>query len=365
MLWRWFQDWRDRRSALRTMRESQRADEAVLMDQTQNPLNLAKLSLDRGAEDAATSHWERARLLVPNTVLTSPDSLEILLGLKRYDEAEALMRERQKQISGDRFCSIGFARIAEQRGDVEEALKRWVIARDRNRDLPVGHLGCARCLMVLDRLDEAEAQLDGALRRTSEPIFPLLERARISDRRNDWPESLTRWKYIAETFKFAPAFGSYAKALAELDRHDEAEAWLEEPSRLYPRDLEIAVTRAHLAQRRGDLTATCDRWAAVRRMDPHFLAGYHEGARWLVKAGRHDEADAVLRFAIERFPDQAWPLRDFASQAHDRGEWEEAAARWDSLRRQFPEEEAGYSMGAQALRAAGRDDEAAGLHRGS
>lgn len=365
MLWRWFQDWRDRRSVLKDLRDNLRADEAVLMDQDRNPINLAKMSLDRGADQAAASHWERACLLVPNTVLTSPDSIEILLGLKRYDEAETLMRERGRRISGDRLYLIGLARIAEERGDLAEALKRWEIARDRTSYQPDGYLGCARCLVALDRLDEAEAQLKSALRHDSDRIRSTLELGRISDRRRDWPTSLTRWRELAEVLKFPPAYAFYAKALAELGRFEEAEAWLEEPSRMYPRDLEIAVTRAHLATRRGDLTATCDRWAAVRRMNPYFLAGYNEGTTCLVEAGRHAEADAALRGAIELFPNEVWPLHAFAHLAHDRGDWDEAAARWAALRERYPADEAGISLGAEALKAAGRANEAAALQRGS
>jgi hypothetical protein len=77
--------------------------------------------------------------------------------------------------------------------------------------------------------------------------------AQISDRRRDRRERLSRWKFIVEAFDYAPAHAFVAKALDRLDRNDEAEAWLEDPSRIYRSDLEIAMTRAHVAQRRGDL----------------------------------------------------------------------------------------------------------------
>jgi tetratricopeptide (TPR) repeat protein len=361
MLWRWFQEWRERRSVMAEMDQLRRHDEAVLMDQNQNPLSLAKLSVVSDPVQAA-SQWERARLLVPNSVLESEDSLDILLGLKRYDEAEALMRERQKRFPRDNFPLTGFARIAEQRGDIEGALKRWMIVRDRVTDTIYGYHGCARCCLALNRLDEAEAQYDAALRRGRHNQDACVGQALISDRRKNWDESLERWKHVVDTFGFAPACAFHAKALIELGRIDEADAYLDQKSLLYPGDLEIAVTHAHLAQRRGDLYATCSRWARVRAVHPYFHAGYQEGAQRLIEAERHAEGDAVLRGAIERFPDQVWPLLDFARLAHDRREWNEAAARWGELRQRFPAEEAGYSLGAAALKAAGRDDEAAALH---
>src|ERR1019366_2931041 len=110
----------------------------------------------------------------------------------------------------------------------------------------------------------------------------------------------------------------------------------------FPNEFEIAFTRAVIAQSRGDLTAACDRWAMVRAMKPQLPVGYQDGAARLVEAGRHADADAVLRAAIERFPDQIWPSRDFAYLAHNRKDWAEAAVRWEELRQRFPAEEAGY-----------------------
>jgi hypothetical protein len=54
----------------------------------------------------------------------------------------------------------GLARIAEPRGDIEEALKRWTVVIGRVRDSSEGEAGCARCLIALGRLDEAEARLE-------------------------------------------------------------------------------------------------------------------------------------------------------------------------------------------------------------
>jgi len=361
-VWRWWRDWRERRAALRDLEESQRREEAVLMDQNLNPLNLAKLSLDSGDPVKAASYWERALVHLPNVILRSPDSLEILLPLGRFDEAEVLMRRRHERFPRDRFYLAGLARIAEQRGDIVLSLKRWEIARNRTRDAVDGYLGCARCLLALGRLDEAEEQNDQVLRRAPDNLYAWAGRARVSDRRGDWQESLARWKHLAEVLEWSPAFAFAAKSLAQLGRVEEADAYLDEPSLLYPRDIEIAVTRAYLSRLRGDLAAVCDRWTSVRSKDPYFIPGYRDGVECLIEAQRHADADAALLGAIERFPDQAWPLLDFARLAHNRGDWTQAVARWASLCQRFPTEEAGFVLGPEALKAAGRDVEAAALH---
>jgi tetratricopeptide (TPR) repeat protein len=358
----WWRDWRDRRAALREIGHLQWRDEAALLDQAQNPINLAKLSVAAGELAEAASEWDRARLLLPNAVMTSKDALDILLGLKRYDEAEALMRERGKRSFVNFDHLTGLAKIAEHRGDDAEALKRWQHVRSKVRDSVDGYLGCARCLVKSGRLDEAEAELNRALRREPDNGYVHDRHATIADLRKDWPVSLVRWQRMALTYRYAPAFGRAANAMIELGRFDEAEAWLAEPSRRFPADMDIALARARVAERLGDLNAAADRWATVRATAPRFQTGYHEGALRLFEAERHEEADDVLRSAIERFPNEVWPRHIFARVAHLRRDWNEAATRWDALRRRFPDEEAGYSQGEEALKAAGRDDEAAALH---
>jgi hypothetical protein len=123
------------------------------------------------------------------------------------------------------------------------------------------------------------------------------------------------------------------------------------------------MTRAHVAQRRGDLITARDRWSRVRANNPWYRGGYHEGAHRLFEAGGHAEAKDVLRAAIERFPTAACPARNYARLAHDRRDWIAPILRWEGLRRRFPAEDDGYTLGADALRSAGRDDEASATRR--
>lgn len=333
------------------------------MDQSQNPFYLAQLCLVSGDLEEVATQWDRARVLLPDAVLRLPESLDILLALKRYDEGEALARRRLKLLPGDKHSLMGLAKIAEARGDLNEGLRRWKVVRRRVQDTVEGYIGVARCLVGLELLDEAEAELNRAVFYDPVSHGALVARGLLSDRRKDWPRSIERWKHIAEYFKDGPAFGLAAKAMVELGQIDEAEAYLDEPSRIYTRSIEIALTRSHVAERRGDITAACARWETVRSIDPFFHPGYYEGARCLSETNRHAEADLVMATAVAKFPDQAWPLRDYALLAHKRKDWKEAAARWSVLRQRFPEEAEGRYLGADALEAAGRSDEADALRR--
>jgi tetratricopeptide (TPR) repeat protein len=357
--WRWLRDWRDERSALKELRERQRQDEAELIADELNPLHLAKLALERGEAATAASRWEAARARLPNFIYKSDDSLPLLLGLKKYDEAEALMLEGQRRFPRDRRWLAGLARISEHRGDYPEAVRRWKAVQQSR---PAGVEAWVRegaCLRALGRPVEAEAAFDRALRRDPTEMGAWMERAKASDDRRDWPESEARWRALTVSFRIPPVFAAHARVLIELGRIDEAEAILKEASGIFSADLDIAVTRSHLAERRGDLTAACERWTEVQRIAPYFEPGYIGRAHCLFDAGRHDEADAVMRYAIDRFPDATWPLREFANFAHRRQDWDEAADRWDAFRLRFPDSGETPVPGGDASNAAGGRQDAA------
>lgn len=87
------------------------------------------------------------------------------------------------------------------------------------------------------------------------------------------------------------------------------------------------------------------------------VSDYLRAALPLRDAGRFDEAEALLCEAVERFPGEARPRVEWAGLAHRRRNWAESARRCENLRATFPEEPAGYSIGAAALRELGRLDE--------
>jgi tetratricopeptide (TPR) repeat protein len=363
MVWRWFRDWRERRATFKEVNKRQREDESYVARDDLNPLHLARLAVEREMYEGAAARWEEARKKLPNFIYESEDSIPVLLGLKRYEEAEALMAEGQRRSPRDRRWLTGLARIAEHRGDYADAARRWKAVQAGGIASNQAWIREGACLRQLGRTDEAEVVFDRAIRRDPTDIGAWVEHAKISGDRKDWQESVARWRVVTERFKIGGPHAALARALVELDQIDEAEAILAQAFAVYPADLEIAVTRSHVAERRGDLATACGRWADLQRVQPYFRPGYSERAKCLVKAERNTEADTVMRNAIERFPDEDWPLLEFASLAHARGDWEEAIPRWESFRARFPDREEGYMFGRDALHAVGRHQESEALRR--
>jgi tetratricopeptide (TPR) repeat protein len=363
MIWRWIQDWREQRAALKELKTLERDDEWRLMGDELNPLHQARVALERGQFETAGQRWEDARGRMPNFIYQSEDSLPILLGLKRFDEAEAFMNEGRRRSPRDHRWLKGLARIAYASGDIAEAARRWKAAQSGGMDSSEAWVQEGACLRALGRLDEAEAVFNHVLRLDPSDVGAWMERAKICEDRRDWPEAETRWRALTERHQAPHLFAGHAWALGQLGRFDEADAILERERARYPADLAIGITRSHLAERRGDLNAACERWAELLRVQPYFDRGYLERTKCLVHAERHVEADAVMREAIERFRNETWPLFEHAMLADRRQEWNEAVARWEAFRLRFPDRDEGYNRGSGALDAAGRHDEAAALRQ--
>lgn len=98
-------------------------------------------------------------------------------------------------------------------------------------------------------------------------------------------------------------------------------------------------------------------WTKAVLWRPEDPAGYIGLTAALNRAGKHAAADAVSRDAVARFPGNAHVVANHAWLAHDRGQWDEAAARWQPYRERFPDHPIGYSAAGVALRHGTRFEE--------
>jgi tetratricopeptide (TPR) repeat protein len=353
--------WRERRRTLHELANLQRLDESLLRLDDGNLVSRAKAALDGGDSAAALHYWREALERYPTFAKRSPDALEIELGLKRFDEAEALMLEGRRRAPRDPLYAYGYASVAERRGDTEEAIRRWQQMRKKFPRSWMGYVHGAMCLHRAGQLEAADALNGQAIKLFPGLTLAWINSARIAEGRRDWPEALRRWEMVRDKFNHLSSDIGIARALEQLGRVQEADTQLLAAQLRQPLSHEIAFALARLANLRGDNEETARRWADVRRRFPLSAAGYREGFRHLVGMGRDEDAEAVLLAAIDRFPAEEWPAIQYASLAHTRHDWEAAATRWAAVRTAWPDRQDGYLRGAEACAALGRQDEAAQL----
>jgi tetratricopeptide (TPR) repeat protein len=90
--------------------------------------------------------------------------------------------------------ALAYAERAQQRGEWEEALRRYRLAIARGANGERGVAGAARALTELGRFDEADTLLRKVQRRFPGSSGLRREFARIAHRRRDWPEAARRWE---------------------------------------------------------------------------------------------------------------------------------------------------------------------------
>lgn len=339
-------DWRMRRKALREWGAQRRADENLLANMRWNLVQQAAEAARSGSIDEALALWANAQKQFSSAIHRMPEALELLLILRRFDEAEELMTEGLKQCpsaldnGGNEnlkpfYYLKGLAEIAERRGDLEEAARRWK-RLPYSGDDSGGLIRAGKCLMQLNRLNEAETLFLMANRQSPEEIYSWIRLAEVSDQRDNPTESAYRWKAVADRFRYGPAFANYARALVKLGRGAEADTYIAFVWQDF-KDRATAEFQAWRAQKRDDLAAACNFWSEVRNYESGYAPGYKEGAECLFNAGRFGEADALLDEASRRFSDESWPLVDRVLMAQRRGLWNEARALRALLRERFPE----------------------------
>jgi tetratricopeptide (TPR) repeat protein len=212
------------------------------------------------------------------------------------------------------------------------------------------------------RLDELEEWLGDARRSLRCDIGLATEHARLAQRRRDCDEAVRRWQAVRDEFPDDPA-GSIGlvATLRESARFDVAESVAVAALERFPEAPGLLVEHAFVAHMRQDWAVAAGRWEVTRTRQPEHHIGYVLGAQCLRTCGRVDDAEALLHVAIERFPDLAVPLVEFAWTAHARRDWPTALDRWETVGARFPDQVARYTGGAQALQQLQRLDEAEAL----
>jgi tetratricopeptide (TPR) repeat protein len=167
--------------------------------------------------------------------------------------------------------------------------------------------------------------------------------------------------HLPETL--AAGYLEEARKFAELGRIDDAEIILRDAIKCFPDKPDLLLDYAKLAERSQDWPEVAARWRTARLSLPERWFCYVGEAWGLRELSRWDEAEEVLREAIDRFPDEPAPALDYARIAHIRREHETAVHRWEGVRRRFPQEITAYTFAALDLCALDRGTDAEELLR--
>jgi tetratricopeptide (TPR) repeat protein len=154
---------------------------------------------------------------------------------------------------------------------------------------------------------------------------------------------------IRELGGIAIDIGSLADAWMGVNtrpgQFDDAAAWTlgeaAAPCPDLPASPEESMVVAERAEQAGDFAKAQSIWADIRRRHPSFAPAYLSAAICARRLRRNDEADRLLRDALERCPDHYRVAIEYAWNAYYRFDFAESLERWGRVNVEFPQATSG------------------------
>jgi predicted Zn-dependent protease len=259
-----------------------------------------------------------------------------------------------------RFFSeqINLARQEFEIGRADKAFEIWRRIRVQFPDLCLASEKAVSLFVDIASKDEAEALIqEGRGRYPRYRSIYAAALARVSYRQGDLAMALRRYEVVRRKFpRVADGYSVAAACLGTLGRHDEAEAMLARGVRKLPGNVDLFMLHARAATRRLDWSEGLRRWNLVSKQFG-YLQGPLGAAQCLREMERGAEAENVLIEACARFEGIVYPFADLAGLSTAKGDFAEAARRWNSVLMRFPGHEPAYLKAAEALRETAREAE--------
>ena len=152
-----------------------------------------------------------------------------LISLRRFEEAEALVRRGLELAPHDPHLLEQLAFCAHNAGRYQVALERWGVLCALRPDLPMPWCGVASNARELLQLDEADAAMKEALSRFPDDLVVISEAARVAESCGAVAAAVDLWMRMLEhSTVYDDSRRNLARNLMKLRRFDEVEQVLEE-----------------------------------------------------------------------------------------------------------------------------------------
>jgi predicted Zn-dependent protease len=288
---------------------------------------------------------EDAKVQFANLVQQYPDDDELRYSLalvcleaKAWDEAKGYLEELIARESHVDSAHLNLGRIAEERNDLQAALLEYAQVGSGNDYLPA-QLRQADILMSNGRTDEAEKRLAAA--RDAEPDYAIQLYLIQAETLSANSQGDRAWKVLQQALLQFPDDLNllYTRAMQAEKRNDLAQ--MEKDLRLIiKRDPDNAMALNALGYTLSDRTTRYDEAKALieqaHKLNPEDPAVL-DSLGWVnYRLGNLDEAERLLRQALERFPDQEVAAH-LGEVLWANGKQREARQIWEKFLKEQPE----------------------------
>lgn len=257
---------------------------------------------------------------------------------------------------------VAAAQQADRDGSLDTAACLWQEVRRRFPKSPAGFLSGGGVLKRLGQLSEAAAVLQQGLEGFPHDAWIAVEHAWAVHELGELSNARELWRAIRDLFP-DNLYGYLGGALTSrrAEGFDEADDIYRAALSRFPESVALFTDFAWSAEERKDIPEAIRRWQMVRARFPDAALGYVRPGILLRDSGRFDEADVILKEAVQRFPDHAEAATSYAWSAQHQRNWPEALKRWELVVTNFQQLPEGRRGAAQVLMELGRYVEAANV----
>ncbi len=225
----------------------------------------------RGELERSASEWNAVLQSNPDARISYLGYGRILRKLNRPAESRAVLSRAIERFPRDfdvmHELALAIRGAAPLAAPLPEAMTwaRGIVARHPRE--PRGHVLLGRILRDAGFVDQADEVLLSARRTCPGDLVLAWEHAITADGR--WPTALSRWQELRQDFPAAEiGYAGLGAVLKRLRRFDEAEDVLARGMARFPRDDNIGVNHAWVAEDREDWPEAMRRWEALWQRFP-------------------------------------------------------------------------------------------------
>jgi tetratricopeptide (TPR) repeat protein len=287
--------------------------------QTWPVIELAWFARARGEHRDAIRLSAELRARLPDDPIGYQVGATSTRALGRLDDAAAIVAEGAERFPTHSWPMVEMAWIAKAREDHQEAMRLAAQLRTRFPDDPVGYQIGAASARALGRFEDTNAILSDGRTRFPTHKWPVVDMAWAAKAAGDTDAAIRLAEELRERYPAEPAGFQIGGAIArDQGRLRDAMAILQDAVARFPTQVWPLTDLALATRAAGDTDRTIELAGLLRARFPNDPTGYRIGATFLRVRNRLEEAEAVLRDAMDRFPTLSWAKQDAAEAARIR-----------------------------------------------
>lgn len=242
-----------------------------------------------GAEERESAYFERGKSLYE-----SGD----------YNKASIELRNARQINPLNHEALYYLALISEKKGDFKGAYKAYQSVIDQAPAHVGSNLHAGRILLMSGEVDKAAEKAAKALEGEPENVEARALRGAVALRKDDLEAARADAKFaLSKDNKNVAATSVLVGVLQKENRPGEAIALLQEVTGANERETALRLLLIELHRRAKDIDSIADVYAELFAIDPKNIGYRTDLARYLVAFGKKDDAEKVLRKAVEDMPE--------------------------------------------------------------